>query len=45
MVTTLSRLLLFPFAGLQVILMFTLYVVVGIALLAGLLTHISRPQS
>ena len=41
-VTTISRLVLFPFAPMQVICMFTLFVVAGITLLAGLLTHINR---
>lgn len=44
-VTTLSRLLLFPFVPLQILLMFTLYVVGGLALFAGTLFYISRPQS
>ena len=43
-VTTLSRLLLFPFAMVQVLFMFTFYVVSGIALLAGLLTYAGHPS-
>jgi len=39
-VTTISRLLLIPFAMVQVVLMFTFYVVTGIGLLAALLTYI-----
>ncbi len=44
-VTTLSRLWLFPLAGVQVVIMFALYILAGIALLAGLITHAgqSRP--
>jgi hypothetical protein len=42
-VTTVSRLLLFPFVPLQVILMFTLYVAAGLALFAGTLRYIGRP--
>lgn len=41
-VTTISRMVLFPFAPIQAIFMFTLFVVGGIALLAGLLTHASQ---
>jgi hypothetical protein len=41
-VTTISRLVLFPFAVLQVTLMFTFFVVAGIALLTGLLIHSSQ---
>ena len=41
-VTTIARMVLFPFVALQVLLMFTFFVVVGIALLAGLVSHISR---
>lgn len=43
-VTTVSRLLLFPFVPLQILLMFTLYVVTGLALFAGTLRYISRPR-
>jgi hypothetical protein len=43
-VTTVSRLLLFPFVPLQVLLMLTLYVVAGLALFAGTLRYISRPR-
>jgi hypothetical protein len=43
-VTTLSRRLLFPFAPLQIALMFTLYVVAGLALFAGTLRFIGRPR-
>lgn len=42
-VTTISRWLLFPLALLQVLLMFTFYVVTGLALFAGTLRYISRP--
>jgi hypothetical protein len=42
-VTTIARLVLFPFVPVQIICMFTFFVVTGIALLAGLLIHISRP--
>ena len=39
-VTTVARMLLFPFVPVQIICMFTFFVVTGIALLAGLLLHI-----
>lgn len=42
MVTTISRMVLFQFAPLQMIFMFTLFVAVGITLLAGLLAHINQ---
>lgn len=41
-VTTLSRLFLFPFALMQVGLMFTFFVVAGVLLLGGLLNHVRR---
>jgi hypothetical protein len=41
-VTTLSRLLLFPFALVQIGIMFTFYIVVGVGLLAGLVNHVRR---
>ncbi|MBI1177879.1 hypothetical protein GC207_10635 [bacterium] len=40
-VTTIARAFLFPLAGFQVLFMFTFYVVSGLLLLAGLLTHIN----
>jgi hypothetical protein len=43
-VTTVSRWLLFPFALWQVLFMFTFYVLAGLALLAGTIAYISRPQ-
>lgn len=43
-VTTLARAVLISFAELQVLVMFTFYVLTGIVLLAGLLTHIRRPS-
>ncbi len=42
-VTTLARLILFPFAVVQVVTMFTFFVVVGLLLLGGLLNHV-RPR-
>lgn len=42
MVTTIARAFLFPLAGFQVLFMFTFYVVSGLLLLAGLLTHINQ---
>ncbi len=44
-VTTISRMFLFPFAHMQVLLMFTFFVVAGILLLAGLLIHISQSKT
>ena len=44
-VTTISRMFLFPFALGQVLLMLTFFVVVGIMLLAGLLIHISHTKT
>lgn len=44
-VTTVSRLVLFPFAGLQVLVMFTLYVLAGLALLTGLLTYAGQSST
>lgn len=42
-VTTFARLLLFPFVPVQIICMFTFFVVAGLALLAGLLIHLRQP--
>jgi hypothetical protein len=42
LVTTISRLVLFPFVLVQIGIMFTFFVVVGIILLVGLLNHVSR---
>jgi hypothetical protein len=42
-VTTIARLLLFPFVPVQIICMFTFFVVTGIALLAGLLLQLRQP--
>jgi hypothetical protein len=44
-VTTISRMFLFPFALVQVLLMFTFFVVVGIILLAGLLIHVGHSKT
>jgi hypothetical protein len=44
-VTSASRLLLFPFAPVQALLMLTFFVVTGLALLAGDLVHAFRPRT